>query len=54
MPEVSALDFAQNGETGQLDVDAATKDMLRSMGAGSSFTITVSLSRDLQVDNLSV
>lgn len=32
VPEVSALDFSQSSETGQLDVDAATKDMLKSMG----------------------
>jgi len=32
VPEVSALDFAQNSESGQLDVDQETKDMLKSMG----------------------
>ena len=36
VPEVSALDFSQNSETGQLDVDAATKDMLKSMGVSFS------------------
>lgn len=32
VPEVSALDFTQNSESGQLDVDQETKDMLKSMG----------------------
>lgn len=37
VPEVSALDFTQNSESGQLDVDQETKDMLKSMGV-STFT----------------
>ena len=32
VPEISALDFAQNTEQGQLDVDADTKDLLKSLG----------------------
>jgi len=32
VPEVSALDFTQNSETGMLDVDQETKDLLKSMG----------------------
>jgi small subunit ribosomal protein S17e len=32
VPEVSALDFTQTSETGQLDVDQETKDLLKSMG----------------------
>ena len=32
VPEISALDFAQNSESGQLDVDAETKDLLKSLG----------------------
>jgi hypothetical protein len=32
VPEVSALDFAQNTESGQLDVDQETKDLLKSLG----------------------
>ena len=32
VPEISALDFTQNSESGQLDVDQETKDMLKSMG----------------------
>jgi hypothetical protein len=38
VPEVSALDFSQSSETGQLDVDPATKDLLKSMGV--SFCLT--------------
>lgn len=36
VPEVSALDFTQNSESGQLDVDAETKDLLKHLGV--SFT----------------
>jgi hypothetical protein len=32
VPEISALDFTQNSETGQLDVDQETKDLLKSLG----------------------
>lgn len=32
VPEVSALDPSQNSESGMLDVDQETKDMLKSMG----------------------
>lgn len=32
VPEVSALDFTQNSESGQLDVDTETKDLLKSLG----------------------
>ncbi|KAI1503828.1 40S ribosomal protein s17 [Biscogniauxia marginata] len=32
VPEVSALDFAQNSETGQLDIDSETKDLLKHLG----------------------
>lgn len=32
VPEISALDFAQNSESGQLDVDGETKDLLKSLG----------------------
>ncbi|KAI0597830.1 40S ribosomal protein s17 [Biscogniauxia sp. FL1348] len=32
VPEVSALDFAQNSETGQLDIDNETKDLLKHLG----------------------
>jgi len=35
VPEVSALDFSQNSETGKLDVDQDTKDLLRSIGFDS-------------------
>jgi hypothetical protein len=32
VPEVSALDFAQNSESGQLDIDTETKDLLKHLG----------------------
>ena len=35
VPEISALDFTQNSESGQLDVDQETKDMLKSMGVSA-------------------
>lgn len=35
VPEISALDFTQNTETGQLDVDTETKDLLKSLGFDS-------------------
>jgi len=36
VPEISALDFTQNSESGQLDVDQETKDMLKSMGVSNT------------------
>lgn len=35
VPEVSALDFTVNTESGQLDVDAETKDLLKNLGVSS-------------------
>ncbi|PKY00367.1 hypothetical protein P168DRAFT_293627 [Aspergillus campestris IBT 28561] len=35
IPEISALDFTQNSETGKLDVDQDTKDLLKSIGFDS-------------------
>ena len=32
VPEISALDFTQNTDAGQLEVDSETKDMLKSLG----------------------
>ena len=32
VPEISALDFSQNSETGKLDIDQDTKDLLKSIG----------------------
>lgn len=32
VPEISALDFTQNSESGQLDVDTETKDLLKHLG----------------------
>jgi hypothetical protein len=36
VPEVSALDFTVNTESGQLDVDAETKDLLKTLGVSFS------------------
>ena len=35
VPEISALDFTQNSESGSLDVDQETKDLLKSLGVRS-------------------
>ena len=32
VPEISALDYTQNSENGQLDVDPDTKDLLKTLG----------------------
>jgi len=37
VPEISALDFTQNSESGQLDIDADTKDLLKSLGVRFEF-----------------
>jgi hypothetical protein len=37
VPEISALDFTQNSESGALDVDQETKDLLKSLGVRPSF-----------------
>ena len=45
VPEISALDFTQNSESGQLDVDSETKDLLKSLGVGFAiFTVTEAMS----------
>jgi hypothetical protein len=36
VPEVSALDFTQNSESGMLDVDQETKDLLKSLGVSAA------------------
>ena len=35
VPKVSALDYAQNTESGMLEVDAETKDLLKHLGVCS-------------------
>lgn len=53
VPEVSALDFTQNSESGQLDVDQETKDLLKSLGVRTITQPSLSLmggSRILQGD----
>jgi small subunit ribosomal protein S17e len=32
VPEISALDFHQQSESGQLDIDAETKDLIKHLG----------------------
>lgn len=39
VPEVSALDFTQNSESGMLDVDQETKDLLKSMGVSDAVSL---------------
>ena len=41
VPEISALDFTQNSESGQLDGDSETKDLLKSLGVRNSFACLV-------------
>lgn len=38
VPEISALDFSQNTDSGLLDVDSETKDLLKNLGV--CFTAT--------------
>ena len=40
VPEVSALDFTQNSESGQLDVDTETKDLLKHLGVCDPFLLS--------------
>ena len=39
VPEISALDFTQNSESGALDVDQETKDLLKSLGVSFVFEL---------------
>lgn len=41
VPEISALDFTQNSESGALDVDQETKDLLKSLGVSSSRNVHI-------------
>ena len=50
VPEVSALDFTQNSESGQLDVDADTKDLLKSMGFDSVAVNVVPVTQQQMVE----
>ena len=57
VPEISALDFTQNSESGQLDVDGETKDLLKSLGVCGVSVISIALvltSTDLQFDSIPV
>ncbi|RMJ24689.1 40s ribosomal protein S17 [Aspergillus sp. HF37] len=50
VPEVSALDFSQNSETGKLDVDQDTKDLLKSIGFDSVPVNVVTVSQQQQAE----
>jgi small subunit ribosomal protein S17e len=55
VPEVSALDFTVNSESGMLDVDQETKDLLKSMGVSDTmFTRQVEADSEIQFDNVAV
>lgn len=45
VPEISALDFTQNTDQGQLDVDGDTKDLLKSLGVWSRLYVHCGRSR---------
>ncbi len=48
VPEISALDFTQNSESGQLDVDNETKDLLKSLGVCSLLVVKLSCRKSVQ------
>merc|ERR1712193_35523 len=50
VPEVSALDFTQNSESGMLDVDQETKDLLKSMGFDSINVNVVAVSQQQAIE----
>merc|ERR1712072_262287 len=50
VPEVSALDFTQNSESGQLDVDQETKDLLKAMGFDSINVNVVAVAQQQTID----
>jgi len=50
VPEISALDFAQNSESGQLDVDTETKDLLKSLGFDSISVNVVAVSQQQVIE----
>jgi small subunit ribosomal protein S17e len=55
VPEISALDFTQNSESGQLDVDGETKDLLKSMGVRGAYVLAIKCADyDMQFDSIPV
>merc|ERR1712000_299321 len=50
VPEISALDFSQNSESGQLDVDQETKDLLKAMGFDSINVNVVAVAQQQTID----
>lgn len=54
IPEISALDFTQNSETGKLDVDQDTKDLLKSIGVRARNLILGISSRQSSLANRNI
>ncbi|MCJ1479335.1 40S ribosomal protein S17 [Lambiella insularis] len=50
VPEISALDFTQNSESGQLDVDGETKNLLKSLGFDSIPVNVVAVSQQQVIE----
>lgn len=50
VPEISALDFTQNTDSGQLDVDPDTKDLLKTMGFDSIPVNVIAVSQNAPVE----
>merc|ERR1712137_314511 len=51
VPEVSALDYAQNTENGTLDIDPDTKELLKNLGFDSIPTTITVVAQQQQQDN---
>ncbi|KAH9845120.1 40S ribosomal protein S17 [Teratosphaeria destructans] len=54
VPEVSALDFTQNSESGMLDVDQETKDLLKSLGVSDGSPPNSQSACGVYADNIKV
>merc|ERR1712225_78367 len=50
VPEISALDFSQNENGGQLEVDSETKDLLKSLGFDSIPVSVVAVSQQQAIE----
>ncbi|KAH9883157.1 40S ribosomal protein S17 [Plenodomus biglobosus] len=50
VPEISALDFTQNSDSGSLDVDQETKDLLKSLGFDNIPTNVIAVSQQQVVE----
>lgn len=54
VPEISALDFTQNSESGSLDVDQETKDLLKSLGVCIFPSAVCTAADNIQFDSIPV